>query len=156
MTEGDAVDPHCGSQRATPYAAHSTQREPFVFVSLSGTHPDQFFEPVQQDPRSAHETRCPKTNLDNVSADRLQVERPVEARYAQHFGNRCVEADREVLEDVIERDPTVIEPYVDVAKLRTVYRGYVSDPMAATDGDLFTIFLSASLAIWLRRANLAP
>jgi asparagine synthase (glutamine-hydrolysing) len=61
--------------------------------------------------------------------------------------------ERHILEDVIVRDPGVIEPYIDVSALRAAYRRYLSQPTAASEEDLFTIFLSVNLALWLRHAE---
>jgi asparagine synthase (glutamine-hydrolysing) len=64
--------------------------------------------------------------------------------------------ERETLEEVILHDPRVIEPYIDIPALRAAYRRYLSQPAAASEEDLFTIFLSVNLALWLRQSGFAP
>jgi hypothetical protein len=64
--------------------------------------------------------------------------------------------ERETLEEVILHNPGVIEAYIDISALRATYRRYLSQPAAASEEDLFTIFLSVNLALWLRHSGLAP
>ena len=64
--------------------------------------------------------------------------------------------ERETLEAVILHDPRVIEAYVDIPALRAAYRRYLSQPAATSEADLFTIFLSVNLALWLRQSGLVP
>jgi asparagine synthase (glutamine-hydrolysing) len=62
--------------------------------------------------------------------------------------------ERETLDAVILHDPSVIEKYVDVPALRAAYHRYLSQPVPSiTEGDLFTIFLSVNLALWLRQSE---
>jgi asparagine synthase (glutamine-hydrolysing) len=65
--------------------------------------------------------------------------------------------ERETLDAVILHDPGVIERYVDVPALRAAYRRYLSQPVPSiSEEDLFTIFLSVNLALWLRQSGLSP
>ena len=65
--------------------------------------------------------------------------------------------ERETLDAVILHDPSVIEAYVDVPALRAAYRRYLSQPMRSiSEEDLFTIFLSVNLALWLPQSGLSP
>jgi asparagine synthase (glutamine-hydrolysing) len=65
--------------------------------------------------------------------------------------------ERETLDGVILHDPGVIKAYVDVSALRDTYRRYLSQPVQSiSEIDLFTIFLSVNLALWLRQSGLSP
>jgi asparagine synthase (glutamine-hydrolysing) len=57
--------------------------------------------------------------------------------------------EREILEDVIFNDPSVIEDYVDVPELRAAYVRYAADPMGCYEEN-FSILLAVNLALWLR------
>ena len=59
--------------------------------------------------------------------------------------------ERDVLDRVILDDPAVIEDYIDIPALRGAYSRYLAQPASATEQDLFTVFLSANLALWLSR-----
>jgi asparagine synthase (glutamine-hydrolysing) len=62
--------------------------------------------------------------------------------------------ERETLDAVILHDPSVIETYVDVPALQAAYRRYLSQPVRSlSEEDLFTIFLSVNLALWLRQSE---
>lgn len=64
---------------------------------------------------------------------------------------RLVE-ERACLDAVILKDPDIIDEYIDITALRAAYDRYLSDPLGASEDDLFTIFLSVNLARWLRRS----
>jgi asparagine synthase (glutamine-hydrolysing) len=65
--------------------------------------------------------------------------------------------ERETLDAVILHDPSVIETYVDVPALQAAYRRYLSQPVRSlSEEDLFTIFLSVNLALWLRQSGFSP
>jgi asparagine synthase (glutamine-hydrolysing) len=64
--------------------------------------------------------------------------------------------ERETLDEVILHDPKVIEPYIDIPALRGAYYRYLSAPAVTSETDLFTVFLSANLALWLRQSGLTP
>jgi asparagine synthase (glutamine-hydrolysing) len=64
--------------------------------------------------------------------------------------------ERETLEAVILHDPRLIAAYIDIPALRAAYRRYLSRPATASEEDLFTVFLSVNLALWLRHSGLAP
>jgi asparagine synthase (glutamine-hydrolysing) len=62
-------------------------------------------------------------------------------------------AERETLDAVIWHDPSSIEAYVDVPVLRGAYHRYLSQLAATSEEDLFTIYLSVTLALWLRQSE---
>src|SRR5262249_50115781 len=64
--------------------------------------------------------------------------------------------ERETLQAVILHDSRVIEAYIDIPALRAAYRRYLSQPAATSEADLFTIFFSVNLALWLQQSGLAP
>ena len=70
-----------------------------------------------------------------------------------NFARRLWEQDGCLLDDVIVKDPEVIEDYVDVTALRDAYRRCASLPMAQSDA--LTVYSAATLAIWLRQTGLA-
>jgi asparagine synthase (glutamine-hydrolysing) len=74
------------------------------------------------------------------------------ANLSPNFKRRLLDHDRDVLEDVILRDPQVIEDYVDVAALREIYHRYASEPMS--EKDALAVFAAVTLALWLRRTGL--
>ncbi|HEX5417401.1 MAG TPA: lasso peptide isopeptide bond-forming cyclase [Chloroflexota bacterium] len=61
--------------------------------------------------------------------------------------------ERERFEDVIFKDPTTIEPYIDVAALRDTYEKVMSH--RATADDVNTVWRVVYLALWLRRTATA-
>jgi asparagine synthase (glutamine-hydrolysing) len=75
------------------------------------------------------------------------------ADLSPNFKRRLWDHDRDILEDVIVKDPQVLADYVDIAALRAAYRRYVSQPMA--ESDALTIHSTVTLALWLRRTGLA-
>ena len=80
---------------------------------------------------------------------------PPEVQWRTDKGNQSITIrqrlleERESLDAVILEDPGIIEEYIDVAALRAAYDRYLSRPLDASEEDLFTIFLSVSLARWL-------
>jgi asparagine synthase (glutamine-hydrolysing) len=79
--------------------------------------------------------------------------RTAKANLSPNFRRRLLDADRALLDDVILHDPQIIEPYVDVPALRTVYQRYLSQP---TGGEPTVVYGAVTLALWLRNINLAP
>jgi asparagine synthase (glutamine-hydrolysing) len=75
------------------------------------------------------------------------------ADLSPNFARRLWEGDRNLLEDVILRDPQVIEDYVDISALRAAYRRYASQPMIQRDA--LTVYSAANLALWLRQTGFA-
>jgi asparagine synthase (glutamine-hydrolysing) len=61
--------------------------------------------------------------------------------------------DRHVVEDVIVKDPQVIDEYVDVAALRDAFRRHASGPIR--DADALDVYAAVTLALWLRRTGLS-
>jgi asparagine synthase (glutamine-hydrolysing) len=74
------------------------------------------------------------------------------ANLSSNFKRGMLDRDRSLLDDVILRDPAVIEEYVDVSALREVYRRYASQPMS--EDDALTVYSAVTLALWLRRTGL--
>jgi asparagine synthase (glutamine-hydrolysing) len=67
-----------------------------------------------------------------------------------NFNRGLLTADRELVEDVIMKDPQAIEPYVDVAALRQAYARCLSRP---TNRDTMMVWKAVSLALWLSRTG---
>jgi asparagine synthase (glutamine-hydrolysing) len=61
--------------------------------------------------------------------------------------------ERKTLDSIIIDDPGLIETYVDVLALQTAYARFLNKPVDCSDEDIFTIYLSASLALWLRQSE---
>jgi asparagine synthase (glutamine-hydrolysing) len=85
---------------------------------------------------------------------------PDEVRWRSSKGNLAPNFDRALLkfgqnlmDDVILNDPSVIEEYVNVPTLRQAYKRYAR---RETDGDAFDIWMSITLALWLRQTRLDP
>ncbi|MCK5232020.1 MAG: hypothetical protein KAR13_17235, partial [Desulfobulbaceae bacterium] len=57
--------------------------------------------------------------------------------------------EKETLDEVILRDPSIIEDYVDISALRAAYKRYSSRPMQS-DADALTVYCSVTLARWLQ------
>jgi asparagine synthase (glutamine-hydrolysing) len=60
---------------------------------------------------------------------------------------------RQLVEDVIHRDPETIKEYVDLTALREAYHRYLS---RASRHDEHRVWNAVTLALWLRRTGLAP
>ena len=75
------------------------------------------------------------------------------ADLSPNFKRRLWDQDRDILEDVIVKDPQVLADYVDIAALREAYRRYKTQPMA--ESDALAIHSTATLGLWLRRTGLA-
>lgn len=73
------------------------------------------------------------------------------ANLGPNFRRQLFECDRGLLDDVIVRDPQVLEDYVDVPALRDVYDRCASQPMSR---DALAIYVTVTLALWLRRTGL--
>ena len=66
-------------------------------------------------------------------------------------------AERPLLDEaVLGAGADAVAPYVDVGRLRAAYGRFTADPAGASEEDLFTVFLSAALATWLRDAQWTP
>jgi asparagine synthase (glutamine-hydrolysing) len=61
--------------------------------------------------------------------------------------------ERKTLDSVIIDDPSLIEMYVDVLALQTAYARFLDKPADCNEDDLFTIYLTVSLALWLRQSE---
>jgi asparagine synthase (glutamine-hydrolysing) len=75
------------------------------------------------------------------------------ANLSPNFQLRLLGAHRALLEDIIIKDPSSIEEYVDVSALRKVYSRYVSQQ---TVKDALVIYAAVTLALWLSRTNPIP
>ncbi|MBE0592474.1 MAG: asparagine synthetase B [Gemmatimonadales bacterium] len=72
---------------------------------------------------------------------------------SQNFNLRLLD-NRDLLEEVIFREASFIEPYVDVGALRAAFRRYSADPPHRTQ-DSFTVFWAVTIMLWLRHSGLA-
>ncbi len=66
-----------------------------------------------------------------------------------NFRLRMLECDREVLEDAVYRQPEYLQPYVDLTKLRALYRRYTEHPLRAAQ-EALVVHRVAVLHRWLR------
>jgi asparagine synthase (glutamine-hydrolysing) len=76
------------------------------------------------------------------------------ANLAPALSHGLLAFDRERLDDIILRDTSLIEEYVDAAALRRAYNRFISGEVM--DGDVVAIWRAVSLALWLRRESLIP
>jgi asparagine synthase (glutamine-hydrolysing) len=65
---------------------------------------------------------------------------------------KLLEYEREVLEDLVLRDPKPIQDYVDVPSLRSVYDRYKASPLQSND-EAFSLMLTVTLALWLQSSG---
>ncbi len=77
------------------------------------------------------------------------------ANLSPNFKRRLLDYERGTLDEVILRQPQIIQEYVDVPALRAAYRRYASQPMQ-TEEDSLIIYGAVILALWLQRSNLRP
>lgn len=75
------------------------------------------------------------------------------ANLSPNFQLRLLDAHRELLEDIIVKDPGLIEEYVDVPALQRVYSRYVSQQTAK---DALVVYGAVTLALWLSKPNPVP
>ena len=68
------------------------------------------------------------------------------ANLSPNFQLRLLENHRKLLEEIIVKDPSLIEEYVDVAALRKVHSRYVSQQTAQ---DALVVYGAVTLALWL-------
>jgi asparagine synthase (glutamine-hydrolysing) len=61
--------------------------------------------------------------------------------------------ERERLAEVIQKNPTLIENYVDLNAVRNVYKRFISQNLP-DDNDVLAIYRAVSLALWLQRTGL--
>ena len=76
------------------------------------------------------------------------------ADLSPNFMRQLLDRDREIVADVIVRNPDVLEDYVDISALRRVYDRYTAGSMS--DADALTIHRTVVLGLWLQRAKVAP
>jgi asparagine synthase (glutamine-hydrolysing) len=63
-------------------------------------------------------------------------------------------AEQALVEEALWARGGLIAPYVDLGRVRAAHGRLLADPVGASEEDLFTVFLSAALALWLHRAEL--
>ena len=81
--------------------------------------------------------------------------RPTKGDLAPNFYTRLLDRDRQTLEAVILKDPSALEPYVDVPLLRGAYESCRRGPGNLHE-DSMKIFSAVNLAIWLQTAGVRP
>lgn len=69
-----------------------------------------------------------------------------------NFEHGLIAFERELLEEAILQNPTVIEKYVDVSALRETYQRFAS--REAKEDDVIPMWRAVTLALWLQRAGL--
>jgi asparagine synthase (glutamine-hydrolysing) len=80
--------------------------------------------------------------------------RPSKANLSPNFYTTLLQRDRQVLESVL-KDPSELEPYVDVSSMRQAYEAYNSSPLGRHDESV-NLFSAVNLAIWLKTAGVRP
>ncbi len=71
-----------------------------------------------------------------------------------NFNLRLLDS-RDLLHDVIVREPDVLEPFIDIDALRATHDRYLDDPRRRTQ-DSFAVFWAAVFALWLRHSEISP
>jgi asparagine synthase (glutamine-hydrolysing) len=74
------------------------------------------------------------------------------ANLAPNFRRRLLEQDRPFLDEVIRKQPGVLEEFVDIPALRRAYDRYERQP---TNPDALTLYSAVVLGLWLQRTKLA-
>ncbi len=74
------------------------------------------------------------------------------ANLSPNFRRRLLDTDRELLDQVIFREPQLIEPYLDIPALRAAYDRYLSRP-TQTENDAQTVYSAVVLAFWLKNTG---
>ena len=72
-----------------------------------------------------------------------------------NFKQRLKEDEQKMIEEVILKNPQLIEDYVNIPGLRAAYQRYASQPIQREE-DAFNVFMVVTLALWLRTSGLAP
>ncbi|MCZ6789728.1 MAG: asparagine synthase-related protein, partial [Chloroflexi bacterium] len=70
-----------------------------------------------------------------------------------NFDRSLLAFEQSRMEEVIVRDPTSIEEYVDVNALREAHRRFVSQRLS-NEGDVHAIWNAVTLSLWLQRTKL--
>jgi asparagine synthase (glutamine-hydrolysing) len=108
--------------------------------------------PFEQKLRQGWTRAIFRRSMENILPPKVQW-RMDKGNLSVNIRRRLLE-ERETLDAVILRDPSVIKAYVDVPALRAAYRRYLSQPVPSiSEEDLFTIYLAATLALWLRQSE---
>lgn len=86
---------------------------------------------------------------------------PAEVQWRTDKGNlsagvclKLLEYERETLEHFVSQNSGIIEEYVDVAGLRSLYQKYISNPLGSQD-EAFSLMLVTNLALWLTHSGFA-
>jgi asparagine synthase (glutamine-hydrolysing) len=79
--------------------------------------------------------------------------RPTKLDFSPNVRHGLLTIDRERLDEIILKDATTIEEYVDIPALREAYQRFVSQQSPDKSQDVFAIWKAVSLALWLRYVN---
>ena len=79
--------------------------------------------------------------------------RPDKANLGHNFIYCLLKFNRPVLDDLILRDPSTIESYVDIVALRELYSKLISGTLRQ---DPICIWNSVILGLWLRKTAVQP
>lgn len=91
--------------------------------------------------------------LDGILPPEVQW-RTTKANLSPNFKRNLLVCERNRIEQIIFRQPQLIEPYVDMPALRAAYHRYVAQPMHS-EQDAFMVYRSVVLATWLRMFHMA-
>jgi asparagine synthase (glutamine-hydrolysing) len=69
------------------------------------------------------------------------------------FVNGMLVFERERLDEVLQKNPTFIENYIDLAAIRSAYQQFISNKVP-DNNDVLAIYRAVSLALWLQRTGL--
>ncbi len=69
-----------------------------------------------------------------------------------NFNLKLLES-RELLDDIVVRDPEILEPYVDLSALQTAYERFLASPGTGQQG--FSVFWAAVFGLWLRHSDIS-
>jgi asparagine synthase (glutamine-hydrolysing) len=74
---------------------------------------------------------------------------------SSNFYLRLLDQDRELLENILLKDPGDLKRYVDLDSLRTAYRTFSANPLGSHN-EAFSVFTAVNLAVWLRTSGVRP
>lgn len=72
-----------------------------------------------------------------------------------NFKRRLLDYGRPIIEEIINKEPHLIEGFVDMPVLRAAYERYRSQPVRG-DQDALTVYNAVMLGCWLRRSGFMP
>ena len=79
--------------------------------------------------------------------------RPRKSDLSPAFTRGLVSYERNQLDDIVFTDPAVVEPFVDVERLRETWSRCLQ---SADSDDVLAVWRVATLALWLRRKDVTP